>query len=127
MATCCFLGRSRSLLISLGLVGGLFVLTALGAWLAMMVVGLLGLAPAAAVSRWARRRWRRRARVLVVTKAVGNLIRENKTFQIHSILQTGSSQGMGLLDQSIRRLVDAGEVSREEALRYCEEPRSLAA
>jgi twitching motility protein PilT len=64
---------------------------------------------------------------LVVNKAVENLIRENKTFQIHSILQTGSSQGMSLLDQSIRQLVQTGVVAREEALRHCEDPRSLGA
>ncbi len=62
---------------------------------------------------------------LVVTKAVENLIRENKTFQIHSILQTGAAHGMGLLDHSIRQLVQSGAVTREEALRHCEDPRSL--
>lgn len=64
---------------------------------------------------------------LVITKAVGNLIRENKTFQIQSILQTGSSQGMTLLDNSLRALVDEGTVTREEALRHCEDPKVLAA
>jgi twitching motility protein PilT len=64
---------------------------------------------------------------LIGTKAVGNLIRENKTFQIHSILQTGSSQGMTLLDHSLRALVKDGSVSREAALRFCEDPKSLAA
>ena len=43
--------------------------------------------------------------ILVVNKAVGNLIRENKTFQIHSQLQMGASQGMCLLDDSLNRLV----------------------
>ncbi len=64
---------------------------------------------------------------LVVTKAVGNLIRENKTYQIHSILQTGASQGMGLLDHSLRDHVRDGVVSREEALRHVEDPKVLAA
>jgi twitching motility protein PilT len=64
---------------------------------------------------------------LVVTKAVGNLIRENKTFQIHSILQTGASQGMRLLDHSIRAHVESGAVSREEAARYIEDGKTLAA
>jgi twitching motility protein PilT len=61
--------------------------------------------------------------VLVVNKAVGHLIRENKTFQIHSILQTGASQGMCLLDDSLAQLVARGEITREEALRHCEDPR----
>jgi len=64
---------------------------------------------------------------LVVTRAVGNLIRDNKTFQIHSVLQTGASQGMGLLDHSIRSLVLAGEVEREEALRQCLDPKAIGA
>jgi len=62
---------------------------------------------------------------LVVNRAVGNLIRENKTFQIHSILQTGASQGMILLDHSIKALLDAGTISREEARRYCEDAKVL--
>ena len=62
---------------------------------------------------------------LVVNRAVGNLIRENKTFQIHSILQTGASQGMVLLDHSIKALLDAGTISREDALRNCEDVKIL--
>ena len=64
---------------------------------------------------------------LIVTKAVSNLIRENKVFQIQSILQTGATHGMGLLDQSIKEHVKAGTVSREEGLRHCSDPKLLAA
>jgi twitching motility protein PilT len=64
---------------------------------------------------------------LIVTKAVSNLIRENKVFQIQSILQTGASHGMGLLDQSIKEHVKAGTVSKEEGLRHCTDPKLLAA
>ena len=63
--------------------------------------------------------------IMVVTKAVGNLIRENKTFQIHSILQTGASQGMVLLDDSIKNHVQAGTVTVEEALNHCQDPKRL--
>ena len=62
---------------------------------------------------------------LVVTKAVANLIRENKTFQIHSILQTGAAQGMGLLDHSIRQHVQSGAVAAAEARHFCQDPKSL--
>ena len=62
---------------------------------------------------------------LVVTKAVANLIRENKTFQIHSILQTGASQGMGLLDQSIRQYVQSGVVAADAARGFCQDAKSL--
>lgn len=61
--------------------------------------------------------------ILVNNKAVGNLIRENKTFQIQSMLQTGASQGMCLLDDSLNRLVQAGEIDREEALRQASDPK----
>jgi twitching motility protein PilT len=64
---------------------------------------------------------------LIVNKAVGNLIRENKTFQIQSILQTGAAQGMALLDASIQAHVKSGAIAREEALRFCSDPKSLAA
>jgi twitching motility protein PilT len=63
--------------------------------------------------------------VLVNNKAVGNLIRENKTFQIHSALQTGAAQGMRLLDHSLRELVQSGAVLRETALRHCDDPKVL--
>jgi len=63
--------------------------------------------------------------VMIVNRAVGNLIREQKTVQIHSLLQTGSSQGMCLLDHSLLKLVQEGTVSRETALRVCEDPRAF--
>ncbi|MEI6525045.1 MAG: type IV pilus twitching motility protein PilT [Planctomycetota bacterium] len=61
--------------------------------------------------------------MLYVTKPVSNLIRENKTFQIHSVLQTGKSQGMQLLDESLAELVQCGQVSRTEAAIHASDPR----
>ncbi|MGH0033119.1 MAG: type IV pilus twitching motility protein PilT [Myxococcota bacterium] len=55
---------------------------------------------------------------LIITKAVGNLIRENKVFQIQSILQTGQRQGMQSLDKSIDALLESGAITREEADRH---------
>jgi len=63
--------------------------------------------------------------ILVNNRAIGNLIRENKTFQIGSMLQTGVSQGMCLLDQSLSALVESGKVTREEAIKHCEDPRKI--
>ena len=63
--------------------------------------------------------------VLVVNKAVGNLIREDKTFQIRSAMQTGVSQGMVLLDDALRDLVKKGVVTLEEAMKHAEEPAKL--
>ncbi len=60
--------------------------------------------------------------ILVVNKAVGNLIRENKTFQIRSAMQTGISLGMVMLDDALRELVKNGTITKEEAMKNAEEP-----
>jgi twitching motility protein PilT len=65
--------------------------------------------------------------ILVCNKAVGNLIRENKTFQIRSVLQTGAAQGMCLLDASLADLVKKGIITSEEAARHAEEPAKFLA
>ncbi|MHB8766368.1 MAG: type IV pilus twitching motility protein PilT [Deferrisomatales bacterium] len=56
--------------------------------------------------------------VLVNTTAVSHLIREGKTYQIPSLLQTGRKDGMQLLDQHLTELLAAGVVTADEALRY---------
>ena len=61
--------------------------------------------------------------VLMNTRAVGNLIRENKTFQIHSQMQTGGQHGMQLLDNSLQELVSSGQINRDEARRQAEDPK----
>jgi twitching motility protein PilT len=53
--------------------------------------------------------------VLVATGAVRNLIRENKSYQISSLIQTGARAKMNTLDQSLSVLVEKGIVSLEEA------------
>jgi twitching motility protein PilT len=63
--------------------------------------------------------------VLVVTKAVANLIRESKTFQIRSILQTGAGHGMIQLDASLADLVRSGVVTRDEAVLHAEDPAKI--
>jgi twitching motility protein PilT len=64
--------------------------------------------------------------LLVNNKAVGNLIRENKAFQLQSVMQMGAAQGMCLLDDSLAKLVKEKVVARDEALRHCEDPRRIA-
>ena len=49
------------------------------------------------------------------TPAVGNLIREAKTFMLPGVMQTGKKQGMKLMDDSLMELYDAGLISQEEA------------
>jgi len=53
--------------------------------------------------------------VLTATHAVRSLIRENKTAQIYSAIQSGGGHGMQILDQSLRALVEAGAVDMAEA------------
>ena len=54
--------------------------------------------------------------ILVVNSAVSNLIRENKIFQIESVLQTGQKQGMRTLNGSLFEVVEKGFVAPDEAL-----------
>jgi twitching motility protein PilT len=50
--------------------------------------------------------------VLVPTAAVRNLIREGKTHQIYSALQTGGSVGMQTMDSALATLVRSGKITR---------------
>lgn len=56
--------------------------------------------------------------LLFVNAAVGNMIRDQKTYQIPQVMQMGKAQGMITLGQSIGELVRAGKVKREDAKRY---------
>lgn len=60
--------------------------------------------------------------ILYASKAIGNLIRENKTFQIRSALQTGSAHGMCLLDSSLETLLKQGVITRETARGAADNP-----
>jgi twitching motility protein PilT len=53
--------------------------------------------------------------VLVPTPAVRNLIREGKTHQIYSVMQTGSATGMQTMDAALASLVRQGKITRQLA------------
>ncbi|RJQ61027.1 MAG: type IV pilus twitching motility protein PilT [Desulfobacteraceae bacterium] len=53
--------------------------------------------------------------ILIATPAVRNLIREAKTHQIASMIQTGKKYGMQLLDDAIMDLLNKGWISPDEA------------
>ena len=55
------------------------------------------------------------AEVLVPTPGVRNLIREGKTHQIYSLIQTGAAHGMQTMDASLAGLVRSGRVTQEIA------------
>jgi twitching motility protein PilT len=51
--------------------------------------------------------------ILIATQAVRNMIREEKVFQLESVIQTGRQMGMQDLEQSKRMLVAEGKLSSE--------------
>ena len=53
--------------------------------------------------------------VLTATTAVKNLIREGKTFQLPSIIQTSSKDGMQSMEQSVMKLIRENQVRPEDA------------
>jgi twitching motility protein PilT len=53
--------------------------------------------------------------ILIVTHAVANLIREGKTFQIPSLMQTGKALGMQTLNDALMQLVQSDTVEAQEA------------
>jgi twitching motility protein PilT len=57
--------------------------------------------------------------IMVGTPAVANLIRENKVFQIPSIIQTGKKDGMQELDQHILEFLMSGQIDPLEAYMKC--------
>ncbi|MBN8248523.1 MAG: type IV pilus twitching motility protein PilT [Verrucomicrobia bacterium] len=67
--------------------------------------------------------------VMVVTAGLAAIIREGKTHQIYSAIQTGGREGMCTMEQSLATLVKDGQVAVEDALakaNYPEEFRNLA-
>lgn len=63
--------------------------------------------------------------VMTATNAVRNMIREDKTHQLASVIETGAAQGMMSMDQSIVKLVQGGLITEETALRYASNPESV--
>jgi twitching motility protein PilT len=63
--------------------------------------------------------------VLVPNPAVRNLIREGKTHQIYSVLQTGSAQGMQTMDAALVSLVRTGKISQKQAESRSQAPEEL--
>ena len=59
--------------------------------------------------------------IMVASNAVRALIREKKTFQLESALQTGSSLGMCTMEQAIRKLYDQKLITREVALEHLDD------
>ena len=65
--------------------------------------------------------------IMKTTAAVKNLIREGKTFQLPSIIETNSNIGMQTLDQALQELVLSGKITAEAAVSKGLDPSLVAA
>ncbi|HWL54788.1 MAG TPA: type IV pilus twitching motility protein PilT [Chthoniobacteraceae bacterium] len=63
--------------------------------------------------------------VLVNTPAVGNVIREGRTFMLPGIIQTGRKLGMKLMDDSLMELYDQKLITQEEAIARAEQKQLM--
>ena len=64
--------------------------------------------------------------VLVSNPAIKNLIREGKSFQLTSQLQTGRKQGMQTMDDSLFSLYERKIIFAEDAVRFAFDPDGMA-
>ena len=63
--------------------------------------------------------------MLVINSAVQNLIREGKTHQLESVMQTGKDEGMHTMDYSLRELYLQGDIRRKEAMAKADDEKIL--
>jgi twitching motility protein PilT len=63
--------------------------------------------------------------IMIASPAVRNLIREAKSHQITSVIQTSGSMGMITMDQCLRDLYLKGFISLEDAMSRCQNPEEL--
>ena len=60
--------------------------------------------------------------IMIANTAIKNLIREDKIYQIPSLVQAGGKEGMQTLDQDLQRLLDQGLITRDDAVQIAEKP-----
>ena len=63
--------------------------------------------------------------IMVSNSAVENLIREAKTYQLSSVIQTGKNQGMILLDDYLMEIYMAQKITRIELMQFCANPKDM--
>lgn len=63
--------------------------------------------------------------LLINNKAVSNLIREKRTHEINTVIETGSTEGMIDMNRSLAELVARGEITTETAYQYSLNPNVL--
>ncbi len=65
--------------------------------------------------------------ILIGTLSVGNLIKDNKTFQMGSAMQMGKNIGMQIMDESVVQLLQEGKITQETALANIDNKKLLQA
>src|SRR5262245_7207135 len=65
------------------------------------------------------------AEVLISSLAVGNMIREHKTHQLSSVMQTGRNVGMQRMDDALADLCQAGLITGQNAILYSHDPKAM--
>lgn len=63
--------------------------------------------------------------IMIATPAIRNLIREGKTHQIQSSIQTGANLGMETMDKSLVNLYNDGLITKESLTKYCIDMESI--
>ena len=63
--------------------------------------------------------------ILIATPAINNLIREGKTYQIHSAMQAGGEFGMHTMDSHLADLANSGEITVKAAIDRARDPAGL--
>lgn len=63
--------------------------------------------------------------VMHCTTAIRSLIRDNKAFQIHGVIQTGSRSGMITMEESMLQEVRRGTISAQTALEFAPDPQIM--
>jgi len=58
--------------------------------------------------------------IMIANDAVRNLIREDKIYQIPTLIQSGGQEGMQSLDQDLQRLLSRGVINREDAIKVAD-------
>ena len=61
--------------------------------------------------------------VMIATTAIRNLIREDRIYQIPSLMQSGGVEGMQTLDQELQRLLSQGVIDRATAEAVADNPK----
>ncbi|RMF07837.1 MAG: type IV pilus twitching motility protein PilT [Candidatus Neomarinimicrobiota bacterium] len=61
--------------------------------------------------------------IMIATTAIRNLIREDRIYQIPSVMQSGGVEGMQTLDQDLQQLVSQGKIERSVAAGIADNPK----